>query len=86
MRQKHPYLRRGPYYLRMERIPVTSITMASIGYDLESRILEIEFTGGAVYQYFGVPEEIYQELLRAESKGKYFNLVFKPHGFEYRQL
>lgn len=75
-----------PYYLLMERIPVTSTTMTSLGYDLETRTLEIEFAGGDVYQYFDVPNEIYQELLSAESKGRYFNLVFRPHGFEYRQL
>ena len=72
--------------ISMERIPVTSTTMSSIGYDLGSRTLEIEFTGGAIYQYFEVPEEIYQGLLNAESKGQYFNLVFKPYGFEYQQL
>ncbi|MCL5429332.1 MAG: KTSC domain-containing protein [Chloroflexi bacterium] len=70
----------------MERIPVASTTMSSMGYDLESRTLEIEFVGGAIYQYFDVPEEIYQGLLSAESKGRYFNLVIKPLGFEYQQL
>lgn len=71
---------------QMERVPVDSTTMTSIGYDAEARILEIEFTGGAIYQYLDVPEEIYQELLNAESKGRYFNIVFKPYGFEYHQL
>ncbi len=70
----------------MERVPVTSTTMSSIGYDQEARTLEIEFVGGEIYQYFEVPEEIYQGLLSAESKGRYFNLVVKPLGFEYRQL
>jgi len=27
----------------------------------------------AVYRYFGVPAQIYRELMRAESKDKYFN-------------
>jgi len=60
--------------------------MISVGYDFETRVLEIEFIDGAIYQYFDVPEEIYQGLLNAESKGRYFNLVIKPLGFEYQQL
>lgn len=70
----------------MDRIPVTSTTMTSVGYDPEARILEIEFMGGAIYQYLEVPEEMFRDLLAAESKGRYFNLVFKPHGFDYLQL
>ena len=47
--------------------------MRSVGYQPKSRILEIEFDSGAVYQYLEVPAKIYEQLLRAESKGRYFN-------------
>ena len=47
--------------------------MKSVGYEGKSRILEIEFESGAVYQYLGVPARIHEELLVAESKGRYFN-------------
>jgi len=57
----------------MRRRSVDSTTMRSVGYDARSRILEIEFDSGAVYQYVGVPARIYEELRRAESKGRYFN-------------
>jgi hypothetical protein len=43
-----------------------------VGYDEAARILEIEFVSGGVYRYFGVPPEVYQELLEAPSKGAYF--------------
>jgi len=33
----------------------------------------VELRDGAVYQYLGVPLRIYQDLLRADSKGAYFN-------------
>jgi hypothetical protein len=46
-----------------------------VGYDREIAILEIEFTNGAVYEYDGVPEEIYADLLAAESKGAYFDAL-----------
>jgi len=57
----------------MLRKPVESRTMRSVGYQAGSRILEIEFDSGAVYQYLGVPARIYEQLLTAESKGRYFN-------------
>lgn len=60
--------------------------MISAGYDPETLTLEIEFTGGAIYQYLNVPEEFYLGLMKAESKGQYLNFVIKPAGFEYREL
>jgi hypothetical protein len=57
----------------MLRKSVDSTTMRSVGYEAGSRILEIEFESGAVYQYLGVPACDYEELMRAESKGRYFN-------------
>jgi hypothetical protein len=75
-----------PYYLCMERLPVISTALSSVGYDLETRIMEVEIINGDIYQYLDVPEEIYQQLMAAESKGTYFNTVFKPLGFEYRKL
>ena len=42
-------------------------------YDCQLASLEIRFRSGAVYHYFGVPQQTYQELLHAKSKGQYFN-------------
>jgi lysyl-tRNA synthetase, class II len=47
--------------------------MRSVGYESKSRILEIEFQSGEVYQYLDVPNEVHEKLLRAKSKGQYFN-------------
>ena len=47
--------------------------MKSVGYESKAKILEIEFRSGAVYQYLGVPKRVHEGLLRAESKGQYFN-------------
>ncbi len=57
----------------MLREAVESSTMKSVGYEATSRILEIEFESGAVYQYLGVSARVHEELLGAESKGRYFN-------------
>lgn len=56
----------------MQRYPVSSSNIASVGYDLASLTLEIEFNSGRVYQYFDVPEHIHQELMSAGSVGSYF--------------
>ncbi len=61
----------------MNRIPITSSTIASIGFDEDSSTLEIEFLSGSVYQYFDVPFSIYNGLLEADSKGQYMNQFIK---------
>ncbi len=49
----------------VERTPVHSSALRSVGNDQEQRVLEIEFTSGAVYQYFDVPPEVYRGLMAA---------------------
>ena len=51
--------------------------MASIGYDSRSQILEIEFNGGKLHEYNGVPEGAYASLIAADSHGIYFNAHVK---------
>ena len=55
----------------MNRTPVTSSNVVAIGYDPGTLTLEVEFKNGAVYQYFDVPETVYQELMRAGSIGQF---------------
>lgn len=55
----------------MERQYVTSSNFRSVGYDLNSKTLEIEFNDGAIYQYYNVPQYEYDGLMSAASKGKY---------------
>jgi len=57
----------------MRRTSVDSTTMRSVGYDSAEQILEVEFTSGAVYHYLEVPAAVFDELMAAESKGRYFN-------------
>ena len=57
----------------MLRTLVTSSSLQSIGYDAGSLVLEVEFVGGAVYQYFLVPRREYTGLMDADSHGRYFN-------------
>lgn len=61
----------------MQRISVTSTNVETIGYDEDSQTLEIEFKNGSVYQYFDVPENIFNELRDAGSIGAYFSSNIK---------
>jgi hypothetical protein len=55
------------------RTPVNSSVIASIGYNVIHRTLEIEFHSGKVYQYSQVPSYVYDELMETRSKGSYFS-------------
>jgi hypothetical protein len=51
---------------------VSSSNIKSIGYDEDSQTLEIEFSNGGIYQYFDVPQYMYEGLMSANSHGQYF--------------
>lgn len=55
----------------MERVSVTSSNIETVGYDSDSSTLEVEFKNGAIYQYFDVPQHIYEALRDASSVGAY---------------
>jgi len=61
----------------MKRIPVKSKSVASVGYDSRERILEVEYHGGKIYDYLQVPPLIYEELMAAQSKGRFVTYVVK---------
>lgn len=56
----------------MDRTAVKSSNIASVGYDAETRTLEVEFVNGSVHEYNGVEEWVHEELLRAYSVGRHF--------------
>jgi hypothetical protein len=68
------------------RTSVSSSAMRSVGYDQASNILEIEFSGGEVYQYFNVPAEVYRGLIAAESHGRYFHQHVRNAGYQYQKM
>jgi hypothetical protein len=57
-----------------------------VGYDQEQRVLEIEFTNGAVYQYSDVPPEVHHGLMAAESHGRYFHQHVRDAGYRYQRM
>lgn len=61
----------------MQRQAVSSSNVASIGYDPTSTLLEVEFHDGNVYQYFDVPQQVFDGLVGAASVGQYLNAHVK---------
>ncbi len=52
--------------------PVTSSHIKSIGYDPETKTMEVAFVNGSSYAYDGVKPALHQALLAAPSVGKHF--------------
>ena len=52
---------------------VESTTLAVVVYDEARELLQVEFRSRNVYRYFGVPARVHEGLLRAPSRGRYFN-------------
>jgi hypothetical protein len=58
----------------MRRKSVDSTNLASVGYKKRDKTLEVRFkSNGSVYQYENVPEEVFDGLMKAESKGQYLH-------------
>ncbi|MCV6599298.1 MAG: KTSC domain-containing protein [Alphaproteobacteria bacterium] len=55
----------------MTRKYVKSSMINDIGYD--RNILEVGFHNNSVYQYYGVSENLFKDLMNASSHGKFFH-------------
>ena len=69
----------------MARQPVDSSSLKSVGYDASTQALEVEFHHGAVYRYLDVPQEAFEALKGADSKGRHFNAHIR-NAYEYAQI
>jgi hypothetical protein len=56
----------------MHRQPVASSSISEIGFDAATSTLEVLFANGRVYEYYDVPERVFQDLLAAASVGQFF--------------
>jgi KTSC domain-containing protein len=53
-------------------VQVESDLIDEIGYNPEQATLFVRFAHGGWYRYFAVPRRIYEDLVAAESKGRFF--------------
>ena len=54
------------------RKPLKSSKLRAAGYDEASRVMEIEFVNGDVYQYKSVSPELYRQLMASPSPNSFF--------------
>ncbi len=69
----------------IERRQVTSTSIAGVGYHAKLRVLEIEFHSGAIYRYVAVPPGVFEALMKADSKGRYFTQQIRNR-FAYHRV
>jgi len=62
----------------MQYVPVTSTSIEAIGYNAPTSILSVIFLKNkSVYFYPGVPADVFDAFLAAESKGTYLAAAIK---------
>jgi hypothetical protein len=61
----------------MNRTPVNSSHIKSVGHDPATNQLEVEFKSGKVYQYDGVPHSKFIKLLSHPSVGEAFHRIIR---------
>lgn len=70
----------------MNKINVKSSTIKALEYYPEIDMLEVEFVRGVTYIYFDVPQDVYDELIKAESIGSYFSKnIAKEYAYEKQE-
>ncbi len=69
----------------MTRQLIVSTALRSVGYDALAHVLEVELQSGPIYRYFDVPLSVYDALMSAPSKGRYFDDNVQGK-YEYRPI
>jgi hypothetical protein len=62
----------------MHREPVISISIASVGFDPERRLLEVEYKNGKIVQYLGVPADEQEDRMTAEALSQHLKRLKRP--------
>jgi len=69
----------------MQKEPVTSSSVAWVGYASSTRVLVVGFVRGTVYEFLDVPGTEHLALMSAPSKGRQFNRFIKGR-YSYRRV
>jgi hypothetical protein len=59
--------------VEVQRFKVRSSNVVSVGYHKLLKILQVEYRGGTLYQYYNVPESVFIHLMKVESIGRFMN-------------
>lgn len=69
----------------MNRTGVTANGIAQVGYEQGSEILEIEFTSGKVFQFYNVPEKMFDQFMNTTQKESYYEINIYER-FPYKRI
>jgi len=76
----------------MDRYPVQSSSIKSVGFEMTypaqlQGTLEVELKSGGIYQYEPVDKITYEQLIKAESIGKFFAYNIKNNkDIQYKKI
>ena len=70
----------------MDYQQVSSSSIAAIAYRASTSTLRIRFQRGNEYSYSSVPENVFHELLSADSIGQYFNVRIRNAGYTFERV
>ena len=66
-------------------LPVESSSIDAVGFDPASKRLYVRFRSGYTYVYYEVAKSVFDDLLGADSKGRFLNQEIKG-AYDYRRL
>jgi len=61
----------------VDRQPVKSSNVKSVGHDPKTNTLAVEFKDGSIYHYHDVPKDVHESLVSARSVGGYIHASIK---------
>lgn len=56
-----------------------SSNVTGFRYEEATQVLTVEFNSGSRYDYYDVPEHVFEGMKSADSKGKFINSEIKSH-------
>lgn len=62
----------------MNRLPVKSSNIKSVGHDPVTSKLHVEFHNGRVFEYDGVDTDTHSKLMSSDSVGSFFSRNIRP--------
>lgn len=73
---------------KIELKRVFSTNILALGYDTDLKILRVLFKGNSSYLYFNVEPEIYDSLIKSESKGKTLreSIIRQPDKYKFIKI
>jgi hypothetical protein len=65
-----------------DTVQVSSSCLSEVSYNLDTRTLTVTFLeSGATYEYYGIPESVYENLVQATSVGQEYVFTIRNSGY-----